>query len=289
MRGGERVPSGLRELVRLPRHRRRPGCRDTSARRGTAGTGRPSRRTAVRPTAARSGVRSPGRRGRRPVAARRAARAQLVARRTPPAGRPGSTRSARAVPRGVGSPSRVTACCAAMRAASTANSAPSDASARCTLSSITVRSIRSAKESASSRYAADAPGPNVMNACRARSFNRAWTASASARARARSCSASTSRPCRRSSVRRAALTSDARDRIRRWSSDTDAWASTTCCPNRSARSRAVSTGVWATATDAAPPNVDNASNATTTRRREAFGVVVRAPPTFLHRPPRRDA
>ena len=88
---------------------------------------------------------------------------------------------------------------------------------------------------------------------------------------------------------RAAATLDAKDKIRRWSSETDAWAFTTCSPSRAARSRAVSTGVRATAADAAPTSVDNANNATAMRRREAFGLAAVAPPTSLHRSSRRDA
>ena len=91
---------------------------------------------------------------------------------------------------------------------------------------------------------------------------------------------------------RAAATLDAKDKIRRWSSETDAWAFTTCSPSRAARSRAVSTGVRATAAVAAvaaPTNAANANKATAMRRREAFGVAAVAPPTFLHRSFRRDA
>ncbi len=253
MRGRERVPSGLRELVRLPRHhhdqvvatRRRVEVPQEPvgpiAERQRA---RPPRDPAFDRSDVADGIPSlPG----EPLehGLLRGERSQQVglARLDP----------CEQCPAAFASPSRVRLAAPPCAPPPAANSAPSDASARCTLSSITVRSIRSANESASSRYAADAPGPNVMNACLARSFSRAWTASASARARARSCSASISRPCRRSSERRAALTSDARDRIRRWSSETDARASTTCCPSRSARSRAVSTGVWASAIDAAPP------------------------------------
>ena len=94
------------------------------------------------------------------------------------------------------------------------------ASARCTLSSITVRSIRSAKESASSRYAADAPGPNVMNACRARSFNRAADR-LRVRSRPREVVLRLDQPSLQVVEPPACgVTSDARDRIRRWSSAT---------------------------------------------------------------------
>ncbi len=152
-------------------------------------------------------------------------------------------------------------------------SAPSEASACCTLSSITVRSMRSANESAPNRYAADAPGPSVMNACRARSFNRAWTAS-DLRLRARQRMLRVHQP----SLQTVEHATGGRH-VRR--SDEDpalelrgrrAGARRPVGPARSARRRAVSIGGRAAAADVATANVANVSTAAATRRPDRCGA-----------------
>ena len=84
-------------------------------------------------------------------------------------------------------------------------------------------------------------------------------------------------------------TSDASDRIRRWSSAAEARASTTCVPSWCARRRAASIGGVAPATEVAAASIDNVSSAAAMRRPGPFHLLCVFSPTFPHRPATADA